>query len=338
MHVAVLGAGIMGSSVALLLARHRGVRVSMFDGATAPFAGASRWNEGKIHLGYLYGGDSTLATAQRLMPGGLRFKTITEELIGCSLEGRITQAGDIYVVHRDSVVDAESAGRYYAAVNELTRQHDDSSRYLVDASTARIEKLTTRELAADYETAEIVAGYRVPEHSVQTQWVADRFVDALNASPIDVHLDSRVVEVRSTSPTESLFVVTQHGVVGPFDKVVNALWEGRLRIDASMDLSPPPLYSHRFRLALFVRTRSPVLLHSTVVATGPFGDVKNYTGRDLYVSWYPAGLIAEGDGVDPPPVAEPSPDLRARVVEATFGGLGRIIPSLSYEVEHHGRC
>ena len=81
------------------------------------------------------------------------------------------------------------------------------------------------------------------------------------------------------------------GATVAYDAVINALWDGRLRVDASIDLPPPASYSHRFRLALFVRTRSPVTLPSTVVATGPFGDVKNYTGRDLYVSWYPAGLI-----------------------------------------------
>lgn len=50
--VAVLGAGILGSSVALFLAR-RGALVTLFDAKNRPFEGASRWNEGKIHLGYI---------------------------------------------------------------------------------------------------------------------------------------------------------------------------------------------------------------------------------------------------------------------------------------------
>lgn len=56
--VAVLGAGIMGCSVAIQLAR-RGFDVTVFDRETAPMAAASRWNEGKIHLGYIYGADPT---------------------------------------------------------------------------------------------------------------------------------------------------------------------------------------------------------------------------------------------------------------------------------------
>ncbi len=328
MHVAVLGAGIMGSSTALQLAR-RHVRVTLFDKSAAPCEGASRWNEGKIHLGYLYGGDPTLATARAVLPGGMRFKTLLEEMIGCSLDGRVTPASDVYLVHRRSVVDADSAGRYFGAVNELARNHCDSSRYLVDTSTARVERVTPRELAAEYDVATVVAGFRVPEHSVTTQWVADRMVDAVMAAPIDLHLETRIVGVRRTSPADPIFVDTEHGVEGPFDVVVNALWEGRLRVDASLGLTAPPQYSHRYRLALFVKTRSPVQLSSAVVATGPFGDVKNYTGRELYVSWYPAGLIAEAEGIDPPSVLELTPARRARVATETFARLGEIIPSLA---------
>jgi glycine/D-amino acid oxidase-like deaminating enzyme len=59
--VAVIGAGIMGGATALFLAR-RGVEVVLFEAAPAPFAGASRWNEGKIHLGFLYAADPSLRT------------------------------------------------------------------------------------------------------------------------------------------------------------------------------------------------------------------------------------------------------------------------------------
>ncbi len=328
MHVAVLGAGIMGSSTALLLAR-RGVRVTLFDKSEVPCDGASRWNEGKIHLGYLYGGDPTLATARAVLPGGLRFKRLTEELIGCSLDGRVTPASDVYLVHRRSVVDADSAGRYFRAVNEMVRHHCDASGYLVDASTTGIEKLTPQQLAAEYDVATVVAGFRVPEHSVTTQWLADRMVDAVMATTIDLRLGTRILGMRRTSPTDPLSVETEHGVDGPFDIVVNALWEGRLRVDASTGIAAPPQYSHRYRLALFVQTRSPVELSSAVVATGPFGDVKNYTGTEFYVSWYPAGLIVEAEGIDPPSLPDLTRARRDRVATETFARLGDIIPSVA---------
>ena len=78
--VAVLGAGIMGCCAALRLAR-AGCTVTLVDQATAPMSGASRWNEGKIHLGFLYARDSSGRTAAELLPGGLAFKALVEELI-----------------------------------------------------------------------------------------------------------------------------------------------------------------------------------------------------------------------------------------------------------------
>ena len=81
--VAVLGAGIMGSAVAIELAR-RGYDATLIDQEPAPMAATSRWNEGKIHLGYLYGGDPTLATARHILPGSLRFAERARELIGAS--------------------------------------------------------------------------------------------------------------------------------------------------------------------------------------------------------------------------------------------------------------
>ena len=89
--VAILGAGIMGASLAIFLAR-RGASVTVFDREDAPVACASRWNEGKIHLGYIYGADPTLATAQHLLPGGLLFADCLRELIGTELHGHVTAA------------------------------------------------------------------------------------------------------------------------------------------------------------------------------------------------------------------------------------------------------
>ncbi len=152
MHVAVLGAGIMGVSTALFLAR-RGMRVTLFDRAPRPFTGASRWNEGKIHLGYLYAADPSLATARRILPGGLAFKPLVEELVGCSIDPAITPDIDTFLIHRDSVVDADAAERYYRAVAALIDSHERTDRYLARIDTGRPRRLTTSELDAHYDAA-----------------------------------------------------------------------------------------------------------------------------------------------------------------------------------------
>lgn len=330
-HAAVLGAGIMGCATALWLAR-RGDRVTLIDAADRPFTGASRWNEGKIHLGYLYAADPSLDTARRILPGGLAFKPLTESLIGCALDEAIAHHDDTFVVHRDSVVSADAAERYYAAVTALVTSHDDAARYLVPVCAAQARRLSPAELSADYDPAHIVAGFRVPERSVSTPWVADRFVAAIAAEArVDLRLRTTVVGVRHTGQAldSSLIVETSRGPDGPFDYVVNALWEGRLAVDASLGLPPPPTWSHRFRLSAFLHTARPVQVPSTVVSTGPFGDVKNYSDRDFYLSWYHTGLVAEGTDVAPPTVPHFTAAARDALLHDIVTNLGRIVPSVT---------
>lgn len=327
--VAVLGAGIMGSSVALELAR-RGCQVLLVDSADAPFSGASRWNEGKIHLGYLYAGDPSLSTARHLLPGGLAFVDMVSELVDCSLEPAITAQDDLYLVHRNSVVGADSMRTCFEALSALVRTYPGGDRYPGDASQGRMQALSHAELDRLVDTRSIEAGFRVPERSVATCWVADRYIDALRAEPrIEFAMATRVLGVRpaSTAAQERWRLDADVPIDGTFDAVVNALWAGRLAIDCGVGLQPQPGWSHRYRLSLFVRTHRPVAAHSMVVATGPFGDIKNYNDRDFYLSWYPAGLMIEGQAVSPPELPLLTEAARQHITDAIRAGLGALIPS-----------
>ncbi len=328
--VAVLGAGIMGSTTALLLAR-RGTAVSLFDAEDQPFSGASRWNEGKIHLGFLYAADRSLQTARRLLPGGLAFRDDVETLLGPCLRDATTREDDLYLIHKNSVAGPDDVAAYFEAVMGLARDHPDAGRYLVDLRRAGVERLGRSELDRLAGSAEIVAGFRTPERSVSTTVVADRFVAALSAEPrIEPHYATRVRGVRPVRSDASgpWLIDTDRGLEGPFDAVVNALWQGRPIVDASLGPLPETTWSHRYRLALFVRTLRPLAMPSAVIAVGPFGDTKNYDGRDFYLSWYPAGLRAEGNQVAPPAVRLPDDAERKRIAASTFAELGRLLPSV----------
>ena len=332
LRVAVLGAGIMGSSLSLLLAR-RGADVTLFDKCTEPMAATSRWNEGKIHLGYLYSADPTLSTARHILPGALAFAPLLRQLIDTDLRAHATTSDDTYLVHRDSVVDAPSVSARFAAVDRLVSDHPNAADYLVDVSDAHSVSLTDSELAAIAGEG-IVAGFRVPERSVDTRWVADQLAGAIAAD--DRVLFRGGVSVIGATPVAAengrWQVRCADGSVEQFDLVVNALWNGRLPVDLDAGLAPERPWSHRYRLCVFARTKSVVDVSSAIVVVGPFGDVKNYNGRDFYVSWYPAGLVAEGEGLE---LAEPGPldavdhdrflaDVRAGL-QPLIPGIGRIL-------------
>ena len=329
--VAVLGAGIMGCSTALYLAR-RGLRVVLFDEAAAPFSGASRWNEGKIHLGYLYSADRSLETARLILPGGLTFKPIVEDLIGQSIASVTTADDDVYLIHRDSVVTAAESRAYLERVAEMVRDRPDAREYLVDARSSRVEALTADDIEAVANPAVIVAGYRVLERSVSTRWVADQFVAAVEAeSRITTAMEERVVDVASTSdggdgPWQ---VHSTSGSHGPFDYVVNALWHGRPAIDRRVGNHVDDLRHHRYRLALFLRSGRPIDMPSLLIGVGPYGDVKNYGGRDFYLSWYPVGRVIESEGSEhpEPPVLDAA--RRSAIARGTFQGLAAVLPGVA---------
>src|ERR1700712_3486427 len=162
--VGVLGGGIMGCSLALFLARN-GAHVSLFDEASEPFTGASRWNEGKIHLGYLYAGDPSLDTARKLIEGGLLFRDLVQELLEEDISPAVSPRDDIYLAHRSSIVDADSMSGYFKAVSGLIRSHPRADRYFSDLTNAGSIALRAPELRELTRSEAIVAGFRVPERS-----------------------------------------------------------------------------------------------------------------------------------------------------------------------------
>jgi glycine/D-amino acid oxidase-like deaminating enzyme len=333
----------MGTATAIQLAR-RGVDVTVYDREPAPMAAASRWNEGKIHLGYLYGGDPSLATARHLLTGGLQFGDRLRELIDEELAGHTTTEDDVYLVHERSVVGPDALRTRFHQVSELIREHPDAGRYLVDVSDARATEIRPSELR-DLGGAGIVAGFRVPERSVETRWVADRLAAALPATTgVALRVGTTVTGVEpSGTRTDRWRVRTSDGDREEFDLVVNALWNGRLAIDVTAGLVPRPPWTHRYRHCVFIRTRSEQRLPSALVAVGPFGDVKNYNGRDFYVSWYPVGLVAEGSDVelDAPqtPTGSDADAFAARVraaLEPIMPGIGVVFDDAESVVVHGG--
>jgi glycine/D-amino acid oxidase-like deaminating enzyme len=300
--VAVLGAGMLGACTALELAR-RGQAVTLIDRAHDVMQRASRWNEGKIHLGFLYPADPSFNTATRLIPGALAFTGIVERLTGCRLDA-LASDDDVYLVHRDSVVDALTFGAYANTIAGMIRdaaQGAGGTRYLTDLPSARVHRLSASELAEMTTSDAIVAGFRVPERSVSTVPVADSIAAAVRAEPlIEIRTGVAVRAVqRRDDDRFDVIVDAADGEFARFDAVVNALWEGRPAVDATLGITPPAPWSHRFRAAIYGKASASALANATV-CTGPFGDMKQYADGRIYLSWYDAGLLAEGNELAPP--------------------------------------
>lgn len=324
--IAIIGAGIMGACTALYLARH-GCRVVLFEEAHEPVSAASRWNEGKIHLGFLYAADPSLETARKLIPGGLLFQAQIEDLLSNSIEPITTDHDDTYLVHRKSVVSVAATEAYCRAVSRLLSQHPDASRYFGGSALQPATRMSDEDLRAISMSPDILAGFRAPERSVDTRLLADQLTAALRSTAgIEVLTGTTVTGVAEISGGRGWSVETGGARHGPFNHVVNAAWQGLPELDAIAGLSGDADYSHRFRASLFVETAQPIAAASLVVATGPFGDIKAYPGGRFYLSWYEHGLLAEGHGRKPPPTPVLDAETQSRIASAKFRQLGAMFP------------
>src|SRR5436305_7732201 len=128
MRVGVLGGGLQGCCTALALAE-RGFSVTLFDRNDALLSRTAVANEGKIHLGYMYVGDPTLATARTMMQGALAFAPFLRRHLGRSSPALTISAPTAYVVHRDSQHSADEISAYIAEVHRLILQAARGSEF-----------------------------------------------------------------------------------------------------------------------------------------------------------------------------------------------------------------
>ena len=88
-NIVVVGAGLAGLSVALELAA-RGSHVTLVDQDDHPMHRASRRNEGKIHLGFVYANESYPRTAQLMVQGALSFGPLLHRWVGPAVKRVLT--------------------------------------------------------------------------------------------------------------------------------------------------------------------------------------------------------------------------------------------------------
>ena len=131
MKAAVLGAGFQGVCVALELAR-RGVHVDLYDKNTHPITQAGLFNEGKIHLGFVYANDPTMKTADLMIRGALRFRKMLNRWIDFDKERVSFSSPFYYAVHRDSLLPPEKIRTHFEQVRSriVERSRCDGDDYL----------------------------------------------------------------------------------------------------------------------------------------------------------------------------------------------------------------
>ncbi|MEO0751308.1 MAG: FAD-dependent oxidoreductase [Pseudomonadota bacterium] len=302
MKIAVLGGGSVGCAAAIELASN-GHDVDLFEAREDILLGASRVNEGKIHQGFIYAKDDPELTARTMAQGAVSFRHILSRWVDADAAIQLSTPF-LYARHVASQVTSEHLSAHFARCSEIFNEVREATGldYLGSDAPAGFVEMAPEDGSGRVNPDQITTLYRTTERGVDPRVVSDALAAATGAEPrITRRCATRVMAV-SRRALQGFDVSLKDGAAdGPYDQVINATWEGRTAIDASMGIAPPKSYSLRHKYGH--RVQVPLAagdLPSLTTVLGPFGDIVNFGAQGFYLSWYPSGMtfMTASNGVD----------------------------------------
>jgi hypothetical protein len=306
--------------------------VDLYDRQPRCLGEASLHNEGKIHLGYVYGHDETFHTARLMIAGALSFEPLLRRWLGSALDRVAVSSPFHYVVHRDSLISVDAFERHARRVSATLADHARSPtiRYFRRDPTRIVERLAPAVVDGWYDPASVAAVFATEEIGIDPAALAVVLRERLAADPAIQCLTERTVTEAKQDGSACTVTAVWNGLraVEKYDYVVNTLWSGRLAIDRAAGIADGHPWLFRFKY--FVRgAGAPTDLPSVTIVLGPFGDIVNYGAGWVYLSWYPAGMTCVSRAAVPPSLpmvldGNEGAVLRDRITR----GLATVVPSL----------
>jgi hypothetical protein len=229
----------------------------------------------------------------------------------------------------------EAITGYFARIARLYEEISDSLgvRYLDRPHGPFFSPLSDTQIAEHYHPASLSACFATIERSVDARRLAERLRAVVRSQP-EIHLRTgcTVTAVRRARPAVWEVDFDRDGSrhCDGHDVVVNCLWDGRLAIDAGLGLVPrrPWLYRYKFgvRLKLAPWMRRPP---TVTLVHGAFGDVVDFPSGEIFLSWYPSGMVGTCSELVPPDWgARYDRDARRGICRDSLTALGRLCPAL----------
>jgi glycine/D-amino acid oxidase-like deaminating enzyme len=333
MHVGVLGGGLQGCCTALALAE-RGITVTILDRNNSLMSRAAVANEGKIHLGYMYAGDPTFATARMMIRGALAFAPFFLRYLGLSYERFKLSSPAAYVVHRDSQHDADEVLGYARRVHELIGEAASRERdaYFGRGLHSELRDWSREERASAFDADIAVAAFDSPEVAVDPVVLTRLLGQAINTHHlIEVRLNRTVLSGKNDGNAIAITSECKgERTADRFDHAVNCLWDGRLAFNETLGLRAERPWLHRLKYGVSFRwpTHLPRPKSATFVS-GPFGEIVCYDDGLTYLTWYPVCQRGLSSDLAPPQWdTYPAEPLRSSVLEGTCRALGEFVKPL----------
>jgi glycine/D-amino acid oxidase-like deaminating enzyme len=301
--VAIIGAGITGTLVAIGLAR-QGFDVDLIERNSEAVTEASFYNEGKIHLGFLYAYDRTWETPRLMIEGARTFGPIIRQLTGIDVSTMLSTPF-FYAVHKDSLVPADAFERHLSkccsTFSEVVRENAGAYVDGRDCVTARI--CEREEWEEFFDPATFTSFFATSERAVDPRRLAVALREALGAEERITWWPSLLVRRIHPQDDGTWMVTGTDGALvatGVYDLVVNATWSDLVRLDKQVGVPLLADWSYRYKLGSRVhRSVLPSELMSVTTVLGAFGDLVNLGDQGgIFVSWYPHGRLLFTDSMD----------------------------------------
>lgn len=291
--IAVIGAGLLGLTAALLLAEE-GCDTVVYERAPTAHAGASDLNEGKVHLGLVYG-LADRSTHELMLRGALAFAPILDRAAGTPLpwDDLVSDPFE-YLVMPDSLLDADGFARHVTLLNgmlDALAAEGVTHAYPGGPITRAGDPVPRRDPVTGFPA------FRTAERAVDPTRLGALLVAAATSHPrIELRTDA---QVRGVDATDGVVTVGDGPAArrdGAFAAVLNCAWDGRSRIAAAA--GDPSGHLQNIRVKAVVRLRPTPAARTVTLVQGPYGDVVGH--RDYtYVSWYPIGRLHHEVGFHP---------------------------------------
>ena len=294
-----------GSLAAIGLAQ-QGYVVDLIDRCPEALSEASFFNEGKVHLGFLYAHDQTWATPRLMIDGAHTFRPIIQMMTGFDVAS-ILSTPFYYAVHRDSLVPVDAFEKHLlrccSTFNAVVGDRDGS--YVDGAKKVTARRCNLQEWEEFFDPKTFLAFFETSERAVDPHLLAPVIRAALAGDErINFWSSTRVEQISSSGDTSwTLSGLNGEPVAaGTYDIVINAAWSDLVRFDTQIGVAPPEEWSYRYKLSNRVhrKVNSKDLMSVTAVL-GAFGDLVNF-GEDggIFVSWYPHGRLLMTDSSEFP--------------------------------------
>ncbi len=325
MKVAVIGGGLGGTTAAMALAR-RGIETHLYEARDLPMDGASRWNEGKLHLGYVFAKDRSLATARVMMEGSCTFFPILREFYGAEVPTRHSPSF-VYDVVTSGQLSPDAVLSQFAAIDRLL----DEERALCGGYPVPVVPYTQFASPGGRTSAKIQVSLRTTEIAIDISSLADFIRERVGRTggPLRVFANRAVEAV--TRQDNGHYALSAGGELpgDTYTHVINASWQNRLALDRSAAHRLPGDWSHRFKIAIHFRDLPSA--ESFVPSTGilgEYGDIVGFPDGSLYLSWYPASRLMFSREILPPVVTEPTAAEARQLFDRVIDGAATLWPAV----------